>query len=113
MAKYLIDVNLPYYFGLWNNSDFIYVKDIDDTLSDELIWNFALENKLIILTKDADFSIKLLYKGSPPKVVHFKIGNMRIKDFHNLIAKVWIDVEFFLIENSLINIYIDRIEAIK
>jgi hypothetical protein len=23
MAKYLIDANLPYYFGLWNNPDYI------------------------------------------------------------------------------------------
>ncbi len=35
MAKYLIDANLPYYFGLWNNKEFIHVKDIDDSLSDE------------------------------------------------------------------------------
>jgi hypothetical protein len=31
VAKYLVDANLPYYFRLWNNPDFIHVKDIDDS----------------------------------------------------------------------------------
>jgi len=113
MAKYLVDVNLPYYFGLWHNDEFIHVKDLDDSWSDELIWKYAQDNNLIILTKDADFSLKVLYKGSPPKVVHFKIGNMRLKEFHQLISKIWSDVELLLTENNLINIYIDRFESIK
>ena len=37
MPKYLIDANLPYYFSLWNNSNFIHVKDLDDSWSDEII----------------------------------------------------------------------------
>ena len=40
MSKYLIDVNLPYYFGLWNNQDFIHLKDIDDEV-------VKLQNQLI------------------------------------------------------------------
>ena len=44
MAKYLIDANLPYYFGLWNNSDFKHVKDLNDTWSDDEIWNYANNN---------------------------------------------------------------------
>jgi len=38
MAKYLIDANLPYYFNLWNNPDFIHVKDLNDSWTDEKIW---------------------------------------------------------------------------
>ena len=64
MPKYLIDVNLPYYFELWNNPDFIHVKDLNDTWSDDLIWKYALDNNLTILTKDADFSTKVLYTSS-------------------------------------------------
>ena len=113
MAKYLIDANLPYYFGLWNNEDFIHVKDVNDCWSDELIWQFALDNNLTIITKDADFSLKVLYKGAPPKVIHIKSGNLKIKELHNLISKVWVDIEILLIDNSLINVYLDRIESIK
>ncbi len=113
MARFLVDANLPYYFGLWNNSDFIHVNDINDSWSDERIWQYALENNLIIITKDADFSIKVLYKGAPPKVIHIKFGNLRIKDFHTLILRIWPEIELLLLDNSLINVYKDRIESIK
>lgn len=113
MGKYLIDVNLPYYFGLWNSTDFIHVKDLDDSMTDESIWQFARDNQLIILTKDSDFSTKVLYKGTPPKVIHFKFGNLRIKAFHSLITKIWPDIAEIISDNNLINVYIDRIEIIK
>lgn len=113
MAKYLIDANLPYYFGLWNNPNFIHVKDLNDCWSDEVIWQYAFDNNLIIITKDADFSTKVLFKGAPPKVIHLKFGNLRIKEFHNLISKNWNDLETLILENSLINVYLDRIESIK
>jgi len=113
MAKYLIDANLPYYFGLWNNSDFIHVKDLNDSWSDDTIWQYAQDNNLIIITKDSDFSIKVLYLGSPPKVIHLKFGNLRMKEFHNLLTKVWAKIDVMIEETSLINIYIDRIESIK
>ncbi len=113
MAKYLIDANLPYYFSLWNNADFIHVKDLDDTWSDDVLWKYAQQNNLIIITKDADFSLKVLYKGSPPKVVHFKTGNININELFILVSKIWSDIELLLNDNSLINVYNDRLEAIK
>jgi predicted nuclease of predicted toxin-antitoxin system len=113
MAKYLVDANLPYYFGLWNNPDFIFIKDINDSWTDERIWQYALENNLVILTKDSDFSHKVLYHGAPPKVIHFRIGNLRIKEFYHLIQKIWPEVEALVSENSLINVYTDRLEFIE
>ena len=29
-ARFLVDVNLPYYFSLWHHPDYIHQKDIDD-----------------------------------------------------------------------------------
>lgn len=113
MGKYLVDVNLPYYFGLWNNADFIFVKDLDDSMSDDTIWQYAHDNHLIIITKDSDFSTKVLYKGTPPKVIHIKFGNLKIKDFHSLITKIWPDIAELISENNLINVYLDRIEIIN
>ena len=113
MAKYLIDANLPYYFGLWNSPDFVHIKDIDDSLSDEQIWDYARQNDLIIISKDADFSLKVLIKGPPPKVIHLKFGNLKMSAFHDVIVKIWDQVENKLEDHSLINVYIDRIESIK
>lgn len=63
MAKYLIDANLPYHFILWNKPGIVHVRDLDDTWSDERIWEYARQNDFIIVTKDADFSIKVLHRG--------------------------------------------------
>jgi len=113
MAKYLVDANLPYYFGLWNNPDFIHVNDLNDSWSDETNWEYARDHKLIIITKDVDFSHKVLLQGTPPKVIHCKFGNMRIKELHFLISRMWPDIETLIADSSLINVYTDRIEIIK
>ncbi|MCC5929065.1 MAG: DUF5615 family PIN-like protein [Cyclobacteriaceae bacterium] len=59
MAKFLIDANLPYHFSLWNSSEYIHVKDINERWSDQQFWDFAKVNNLVIISKNADFSIKL------------------------------------------------------
>ena len=113
MPKYLIDANLPYYFSLWNTPDFIYQKDIDDTWNDDQVWNYARQHNLIIITKDADFSLKVLYKRTPPKVIHIRFGNLKIRDFHNTISNMWSTIERTIEESNLINVYIDKIEYVK
>ncbi len=37
MPRFLIDTNLPRYFSLWDRDDFVFVQDIDPSLSDSLI----------------------------------------------------------------------------
>jgi predicted nuclease of predicted toxin-antitoxin system len=81
MVKYLIDVNLPYYFSLWNDEKFIHQKDNNDEAKDDEIWKYALDNDLTIITKDSDFSNKILFHEPPPKVIHLKFGNLKMKDF--------------------------------
>ncbi|MGB2923775.1 MAG: DUF5615 family PIN-like protein [Limnothrix sp.] len=68
---------------------------------------------LVIVTKDADFSERLMVDSSPAKVVHLRFGNMRRKEFHQFLARVWSDIEDLITEHQLINVFIDRIEAIK
>lgn len=113
MAKYLIDANLPYYFGLWNTPEFIHVKDLNDAWSDDTIWNYARDHNLIIITKDVDFSHKVLFQGTPPKVIHCKFGNLRVKALHHLISGIWPEIETLIADSNLINVYADRIEIIK
>ena len=112
MALFLIDVNLPYYFSLWNSDDFIHQKDINDEWSDEQIWNYAKENKLTIISKDSDFSNKIMLNDPPPSIIHIRFGNMKMKPFFETITKVWTDVVEISKTHKLVTIYTDRIEGI-
>ncbi len=43
MPKYLIDVNLPYYFSLWNNEVYVHQIDIEPQAKDKDIWQYEYE----------------------------------------------------------------------
>lgn len=113
MAKYLIDVNLPYYFGLWNTEEYIHQIDLDPSAKDKAIWDYAEANHLTIITKDSDFSNRILFKDPPPSVIHIKIGNVNMKEFHLLINTCWEDVILISESHKLVNVYKDKIEGIR
>ena len=113
MAKYLIDANLPYYFNLWNSADYIHQFDLKPDAADSDIWEFSKLNNLTIVTKDADFSDRIMLSTPPPRVVHVRVGNMKFSDFHRFITEIWPEIEKLARENKLINIYKDRIETIE
>jgi predicted nuclease of predicted toxin-antitoxin system len=79
--------------------------------SDELLWNHARENRLAIVSKDADFSDRIMLTQPPPWVVHLRFGNLSRKEFHALLEKVWPQVESLLPSQKLICVYEDRIES--
>lgn len=64
MAKFLIDANLPYRFSLWKSDDYIHQNDIDDEWTDSQIWDYAKDNNLTIITKDADFSNRIFFSST-------------------------------------------------
>lgn len=113
MAEYLIDVNLPYYFKLWNTSEYIHQTDINPLAKDKEIWEYAKENNLTIITKDSDLSNRILFKDPPPKVIHIKVGNVSMNVFHRLINSSWKEVIKMSDSHKLVNVYKDKIEGIK
>ena len=80
MPKFLIDVNLPYHFSLWKGEDYIHQKDIDDEWTDTQIWNYARENDLTIISKDSDFSTRVIFHVPPPRVIHIRLGNLKMRE---------------------------------
>jgi predicted nuclease of predicted toxin-antitoxin system len=52
---------------------------------DTEIWQYAKDKKLVIVTKDTDFSDRLMLDFSPPKVVHLRVGNIRKREWEHLI----------------------------
>ena len=112
MIKYIIDANLPYYFSLWKGEEYQHVIDINPDMKDSEIWKYARENNLTIVTKDADFSDRVLLNNPPPRVIHIKLGNMKMKAFHNAIDNIWDEVLTMSREYKLIRVYKEKIEGI-
>ena len=113
MTKYIIDVNLPDHFSLWHTDDYTYVKDIDVTWMDTTIWEYAEHRNLTIVTKDRDFYNRMLIKTPPPKVIHVRCGNLRIRDFYRLMPQIWPEALELSERNKLVIVYNDRIEAME
>ncbi|SKB59606.1 DUF5615 family PIN-like protein [Dyadobacter psychrophilus] len=109
--KYLIDVNLPYYFSLWNNEKYVHQLDIERTAVDSDIWANAKKMQMTIISKDADFSNRILITFPPPRIIHFRTGNMSMKNFHMLVSRIWEEVLALSEEYKLVVIFNDKIEA--
>jgi len=112
MNKYIIDANLPYYFSLWKDEKYEHVIDIDPNMKDSEIWSYAKENNLTIVTKDADFSDRIMLNNPPPRVIHIKLGNMKMKAFHDAIDTIWSEVLMMSREYKLVRVFKDKIEGI-
>ncbi len=112
MRKYLIDVNLPSRFSIWASEEYEHVVHINDELRDSEIWEYAKENDLTIVTKDTDFSDMIMISVTPPRVIHIKLGNMKMKEFHQLLSRIWSDVCEMSNKYKLVRVYSNKIEGI-
>lgn len=113
MKKFLINANLPYYFSLWQNEKFVHVFDLNDSWSDEQIWNYSKENNLTIITKDSDFSNKIIISNPPPKVIQIRFGNLKFIEFYQVLFNNWNENKNLSENYKLVNVFLDRIEGIN
>ena len=113
MKKYLIDANLPYYFGLWNAPEYIHLTDLNDAWTDEQIWEYAQDNSLTIISKDADFSDWMMLTQPPPRVIHLRLGNRSIKELRNTLVHSWTSICAISNTHKLVNVFPTHIEGIE
>jgi predicted nuclease of predicted toxin-antitoxin system len=66
----------------------------------------------VIVSKDADFSDRIITQSPPPRVVHLRFGNLGRNDFHALLARILPQIETLLKSHKLVNVFADRIEGI-
>jgi predicted nuclease of predicted toxin-antitoxin system len=88
--KLLLDANISWKLVSILNPVFgecVHVDSIGLTVpaEDKDIWDYALKNGYIIITKDNDFLDLLEIKGFPPKVVLLKTGNNSSKALADLL----------------------------
>jgi len=85
----LVNILIPI-FGECTHVDLVGLKV---PAKDRHIWNYALENEYIIITKDTDFLDLLELKGFPPKVVLIKTGNNSSKILADIIINAKSKIE--------------------
>jgi len=113
MNGFLFDENLPQHIEVETTYALKHVLDLGTSLTDTEIWNYAKQNHLTIVTKDTDFSDRVVISKPPPKVIHLRFGNMRKKEFILFVKNIWPQVEELIETHRLVNVYMDRLESIE
>ncbi|MBC6108874.1 DUF5615 family PIN-like protein [Pedobacter fastidiosus] len=110
--KFLIDVNLPRFFSLWHSEEYIHQYELGDEWPDSIIWKYAKDHHLTIVTKDSDFSSRILMHLPPPKIIHIRLGNMKMAQFYDTLKTLWPEIIQLNKDYKLVNVFIDRIEGV-
>ena len=111
MKGFLLDENLPTRLTFAPSLPVNRARDFGGNPTDSELWDLAKANQWVIITKDTDFSNRILVSTSPPWIVHLRFGNMRRREFHRFFASVWPQVESLLPAHKLVCVYTDRLEA--
>jgi predicted nuclease of predicted toxin-antitoxin system len=86
--KLLFDENLSHKLArlledLFPNS--IHVRDVGLKAADDpLVWEYAKDNGLILVSKDADMHQRSFMFGPPPKVIWVRLGNCSTAEVEKL-----------------------------
>lgn len=113
MMRFLIDANLPWRVSVWQGEGFLFVNEIDEEWTDSEIWRYAQRDNHTIVTKDSDFSNRIIISKPPPRVIHLRIGNMRLSEFASFIEINWPTIKNASANHKLVNVYFDRIETVE
>jgi len=110
---FIFDENTPRKLTFKPTLPVYHAADMGESLTDTQIWDYAKKNILVIVSKDADFSNRILVSQPPPWVIHLRVGNMRKKDFHHFLEGIWPSLETALPKSKIVNVYRNRIESIQ
>ncbi len=47
---------------------------------DSVLWLYAREHELVVVSKDPDFAELSMFRGFPPKLVWLRVGNCRTEE---------------------------------
>jgi len=60
--------------------------------SDSIIWDLALEQSRVIISKDEDFQIRASVSTPAPKLIWVRVGNTSKQTILQLFEKQWIQI---------------------
>jgi predicted nuclease of predicted toxin-antitoxin system len=113
MKGFFFDENLPARLSFQPGLPVVSSAVLGSSPTDTQVWDHARREEPVIVTKDADFSGRIILHTPPPWVVHLRFGNLRRREFHALLARVWPQVETLLKTHKLVNVHADRVEGVS
>lgn len=63
---------------------------------DQAIWEFAVAQGFILVSKDTDFYDRSVYYGAPPKVIWLRIGNSTVAETTHVLRHQYILIRNFV-----------------
>jgi predicted nuclease of predicted toxin-antitoxin system len=80
----------------------LHVRDVGmNATIDPIVWDYAKDNDLMIVSKDADMHDLSLVFGNPPKVVWLRLGNCSTSQVENLLRQDFDVIKLFYEDKSL------------
>jgi predicted nuclease of predicted toxin-antitoxin system len=80
----------------------LHVRDVGMKATiDPIVWDYAKDNDLTIISKDADMHDLSLVFGNPPKVIWLRLGNCSTSQVENLLRREFSTIELFYKDETL------------
>jgi predicted nuclease of predicted toxin-antitoxin system len=68
---------------------------------DPIVWDYAKDNNLMIVSKDSDMHDLSLVFGNPPKVIWLRLGNCSTSQVEDLLRREFNAIELFYEDENL------------
>jgi predicted nuclease of predicted toxin-antitoxin system len=82
--------------------DSLHVRDVGmKSMIDPIVWGYAKDNHLMIVSKDSDMHDLSLVFGNPPKVVWLRLGNSSTLQVENLLRRDFNAIKLFYEDENL------------
>jgi predicted nuclease of predicted toxin-antitoxin system len=74
----------------------VHVRDVGlKSADDPLVWQYAKDNQLIIVSKDSDLHQRSFMFGHPPKLVWVRLGNCSTAEVEKLLRRSFAVITLF------------------
>jgi predicted nuclease of predicted toxin-antitoxin system len=113
LTGYLLDENLPRRLTFTPSLPVTHATDLAASPTDTLLWEHARQHRLAIVSKDTDFSDRIMLSAPPPWVVRLAFGNLRLHDYHAVLARAWPQIQALLPAHKLLIVHANWIEGVK
>lgn len=79
----------------------LHVRDLGmQATDDSIVWDYAKDHNLMIVSKDSDMHDLSLLFGNPPKVIWLRLGNCSTSQVENLLRREFDTIKLFYEDDS-------------